>query len=336
MLKLTDVIEEVTIYTKYDNPISTADLNFAKKWIVEHSIKYYHPCYTLVYKNFREELESRDLVNDFTVPFLLKFVFNNRNVRINDTEELLLFIHDRTTRINYKDIGFVFFRPKIEMAGIRLTYSLYRIELKKWPYRTDCKNYPDINYRSQAHCLDSCLAQGIQKALNVTISDVLIDTSDRIDLDMPFKEYDELLVQNRQAVDEVDYYCMTICQQVDCVHEEFVPAFHDYFLENSTKIAIELMASKQPDFFIQSIAAVNLIDFLTYVLSTIGFWTGFAPLSLHSKWFSSKKKRTKIETFERRCPHSAVNCRVEFDLLKCELRELQAKISVIDQSTNDF
>ncbi len=327
MLKLKEVVKNITIYTKFETPSKPISSNFGKSWQFEYSIKLLYPCYTLVYKNSPKEFKSKDLVNDFAVPYLLRFELNDQNIRIEENKTLLLFIHDRDTRIDYRDIGFLFFRPRIDTeTGIRVTYSLYQTMLKKWPFRTNCQNYQELKYRSQAHCLDVCFGREGQQRLNITMPDILIGPNDRIDMDISFQE-DQQVDENMMA--ELDDLCFTRCEKDDCVHKEFVPAVHDFLKVNGSKIFFSLMAAKQPDILIQAVPAINMVDFLTYVLSTVSFWTGFAPLALKNQWFNSKEKRTKVQnvqTVEKCYPHSLANCMVEINLLKSMIFDLQAKV----------
>ncbi len=282
-----DIIESIWLNLEPALQLNYSSNEFKKYWAVERSTKNQMPCYSAIFIGPERTFSTKDLVNNIDAPYVYRVEFRPLQ-SLNYTT--LVYFHSNRVRANYLGSAYL----EVETPA-RVTYDLIRSERLEWPYSTNCRHYDryrKLTVLSQAACIDECLWIGGIEILNRTLTEVLIRKSHAAEQDfndVPFygDRRDDSNETFIKMVDWYEYCTSNLCSKPDCIHEEYVPNFRKPGAED-TVLSISVDPPKRPDIVIQFVPAINHIDFVTYVLSTIAFWTGFAPLGLHKKWFENR------------------------------------------------
>lgn len=153
---------------------------------------------------------------------------------------------------------------------ITLSYSVYKSTLMKYPYKTNCIDYEDREFESQFQCIDSCVTKEYESRL--TFNPFTTLTRD------PAATVPNI-TQVANSFDDVtfiDELCNDKCKEPDCKSVLFVPKIVG--TTESEDFEYELYLSVDPVISTKLKPEINIIDFVTYILSCIGFWFGFSPL----------------------------------------------------------
>ncbi len=272
-------------------PSSSAD--FDKKWTVVKSIKDQSYCYTFNYQG--DPFETKQVLNNPFAPFLYSILFRNDKFIRNKT--VTIYMHSRNVLNSAQENAYLTIsEDNSSISETQLTYDLYQSELLESPYITDCWFYDrTFNFRTQGNCIDSCLLEHYIRNLSLISGESLIQEHDDYPKQLRFDEWADY--ENKTFLNvsiDIEIFCRNlICSKKDCFRVEFVPVVQK--VEPSENLTITVNPSKAPEFNVKFAPSINPIDFVTYVLSTIGFWTGFAPLSL--SWY----RWTKLEHSISKC-----------------------------------
>ena len=192
--------------------------------------------------------------------------------------------------------------------GITLSTSKYAMQLLKPPYKTYCHDYTESHFQSRQHCFTSCLLNYSTTRLGeVPPSDYFKNASS----DYRFYQ----IKSTTQDLIKVSNDCRyRSCSRVDCHTELFVPHVVSTFAFDQLQIA--LLCPLNPDISSTYKPQLTFVDYLTYILSSFGFWTGIAPLTffLSQNPFKRKNLPKTEKLFEHRI--ESVNDRIVADLVK--------------------
>lgn len=129
----------------------------------------------------------------------------------------------------------------------------------------------------RSHCFDSCVASRAVDAVDRVPSSIAVYT----DSDFSQKAIHFLYGAKNDTVwkmwQEIDRICSQKCRNADCFNDEYAPKVVSTW--PSGNIAVSLYLTNQPDISTKLHPKMNLIDFITYVLSTLSFWYGFSPIN---------------------------------------------------------
>lgn len=165
------------------------------------------------------------------------------------------------------------------LTDLILSIQYYRADLKPYPYNTNCRDYNVEGLKSQSDAFEICVKKGCQNLgiyppflqfnedENVTILSEFVQTREH---------YDQALNMSR-----VIERCTSRALKTDCRVEVFVPTKE----QQSRNGRLTLMSPSHPKIITISQAKIDLIDFVTYILSSISFWFAFSPFSLISGGF---------------------------------------------------
>ncbi len=300
------------------NPSQT---DFDHWWSVDQSVKDQLSCYTYTYRGSR--FLQKMVLNNPYMSYLFSIAFRTDRP-YNKHRNVTIYLHNRNMINSGQDNAF----RKIERRhGIaHLTYDLYRSELLEWPYPTKCRDYAKISkFRSKSHCIDDCRLRNYVENFSFIPNEVIIQMNSsypNMRFDLP-SDYENKTIKEKAI--SIETNCLHICSNEDCVREEFIPYIRKN--EQGQNFTISLEPPRGLDFTVKFEAAINLIDFVTYVLSTIGFWTGFAPITL-TGIKSPKRSRSKSQLFEMIRTIQIAND-LEKQYMRQQIKEILKRIKVL-------
>ncbi len=297
MPSINQIVLAISVAANVQTP---DDEQFKKIWSIAKSLKDESSC--LTFKYIGEKFKTKEILNNPYKQFVYQIKFSADH-KFTVDKNVTVYMHHRNMLNSGQDNAFLH-EGEIKNGSsksIYLTYDRYRSELLEWPYRSNCRYYSKTsNFQSQGHCIDYCRIVNTNQELSFISSQCLIEEDDRYPKEVRFDEwsdYDNQTVKDKLAA--IDNLCINrTCSNQDCIRTEFVPMVRKEI--NAKQFSISVKTARGPDFKVKFAPAINLIDFVTYVLSTIGFWTGFAPLSLQfyqrtkfSKSLKGHQKRSK-------------------------------------------
>lgn len=160
---------------------------------------------------------------------------------------------------------------------VGLSYSSYVSRLLPPPHKTKCLEYESLGFESRDNCYETCLINHTLAQFTKMPFNVLTSTGS------PHKSYRRLSfkeIYNDTISDQLrtlEAHCRSQCWQPDCRQEDVVPTI--LYARLSRRPSLTLHPSIAPQIILQFVAYMSLIDFLTNILSSVGFWVGFSPLT---------------------------------------------------------
>ena len=191
----------------------------------------------------------------------------------------------------------------------KLTYDKYRSELLTPPYVSDCEHYDQTHghCNSKLRCIEMCVIDGfIEKLGKLPNLSLIGNVTSELAL---IGEFDPSNDSLQSTIDHIQWTCAAKYQKQDCVQDKY-HLYHGqksvFTVIQSDAIKIALAPSPKPEIHSIYKPSLLLIDFVVYILSTVGFWLGVAPLSIlfEINLFAETKKRHKLSpspTFQCRC-----------------------------------
>ena len=155
--------------------------------------------------------------------------------------------------------------------GLTANWKKQTIVLLPAPYQTDCVDYSTIGYESRSHCSDKCLIDGY------------IDQFGKLPFDVSHYEFHEW-IDKKYLFDEsnddpkqikIRAICDEKCKRPDCYFEDMSSKFVGP--EEKEFIYISLYPPDEPEVVVKHAPQMELLDFVTYILSCISFWFGWSP-----------------------------------------------------------
>lgn len=181
-----------------------------------------------------------------------------------------------------------------EQAYIDFTYSRIESNRLSWPYKSNCFNYTATSYETQSACYSRCVVSrsGPKHGLvpYYVYADVTTNysraTKDRAQVaanDTRWQRWKKFSLD----IGNIERRCALDCKQLDCRSDHYELA-----LQSTTNIVLKrlpqrnhqhlvglsLLKPQRPDTITTEVPLINWIDFVTYVLSTVGFWFAFSPM----------------------------------------------------------
>lgn len=165
----------------------------------------------------------------------------------------------------------------------RTTYylSYARIENRRltWPYSSNCVNYTQRGYQSQSHCFNECmLTTSIARHGLISFTSV---ANRSLNYAIPHHGYSPETQRFLNSVPQIEQRCKRRCKKQDCVQEKHLVAFVGQRKQLPWMVEPQFMAGppNTPDTVTVEKPLIDWIDYVTYVLSAIGFWFAFSPLT---------------------------------------------------------
>lgn len=249
--------------------------------------KNYHECFSLALRN-DEPFEARWLTTVSAEPQFFEVLMNAST--LSGLEIVQFFLKDRQLDFfGPSENGVESIRKLSNSTSgyghqnfISLSYSNFKSHLLKHPYKTDCIDYVDHALESQHHCIDSCILKEYNSIFDFDPLSVLTRNP-------KFKRpSSKEMATNWYRMASIDELCSDKCRQQDCKKDLYVPkiigteALEDFGFELYLPIDPVIETKFKPE--------ISLTDFVTYILSCIGFWLGFSPLMFIISFKTTPKK----------------------------------------------
>ncbi|KAI1301391.1 hypothetical protein HDE_03047 [Halotydeus destructor] len=187
------------------------------------------------------------------------------------------------------------------------TYSRITRKYLGPPYTTNCLDYTEKGFQSRGHCFESCLTKASIRELNFVPFSVSSYESLNVTL-MDVTHNNDDIVMDKLRKLERD--CSERCKQKDCFKMEYTPKLIST-IKDTNSVVVELYSPNEPGIQSVSKPKITLIDYVTYVLSCLGFWFAFSPLvfmeqKLLTRLTRSRKKDNENVSAAEMEPLSAV------------------------------
>lgn len=154
-----------------------------------------------------------------------------------------------------------------------LSYEYIRSELLTYPYKTNCRNYNHVNKQSRAHAMQSCFDILVYGRYRKLPKESLLG----IDNEEPLLSLEYGDTSMTIAFDTFKTQCEVRFKNPDCTTELYMP-----YLVNTLRMTswnfLGFEASEKPQIVTKSKPVIDIIDYVTYVLSCFSFWFAFSPL----------------------------------------------------------
>lgn len=182
---------------------------------------------------------------------------------------------------------------------IKVTYTKHGSKLLAAPYSSDCRHY-DRNM-----CFYTCALE-LFNTRPYESFDMYHESGSKPLLLLKDIEKNETL---KEELLNKSMSCSDRCRRPSCFSTEYVPkgvSMVNALNGSATDFSLNLPVD--PDFEIHTKPLVNMIDFVTYVLSCISFWLGFAPYEFLSEYdpltsgYHYVKRRAKGEVVVKKKP----------------------------------
>jgi hypothetical protein len=155
-----------------------------------------------------------------------------------------------------------------------VTHDKYHTELLPYPYGTNCRNY------SQGDCFEECVMKTTLRHTNGTTlpaSTTLYRNETKKIIQIP-----DLYMNKRidTMVNEVDKLCARACHQGDCVSDTYIPRMLSTAKADGNTSMIQTFVPISPLIKTTCHPQVTKTQYLTDVVSTLGFWMGVSLLGI--------------------------------------------------------
>lgn len=175
--------------------------------------------------------------------------------------------------------------------GIEMKVTFSRIESHRlpWPYKSNCFNYTATSDETQSTCYSNCVVKKSGETYGMIPNTAFVANAPypRVAFSInPNNRVKALQQENfTRNFPHIVKRCSRHCQQVDCHSDDYVldlVAVEEKYVKDgatSSRFSIAIMRPARPDMRVIEKPIINWIDFVTYSLSTIGFWFAFSPLT---------------------------------------------------------
>jgi hypothetical protein len=161
-----------------------------------------------------------------------------------------------------------------------LTHDKYHTELLPYPYGTKCRNYSQDGYDSQGDCFEECVMEETLRHTNGTTlpaSTTLYGNETKKIIQIP----DLYLDKNIDTmVNQVDELCDRTCHQKDCVSDTYIPRILSTSPTDGNTSMIPTFVPISPAITTTCYPQVTKTQYLTDIVSTLGFWMGVSLLGI--------------------------------------------------------
>lgn len=204
------------------------------------------------------------------------------NATLTSAENILVIMHEGRVMpfISLKYHPTI--KRRISMDDPSYTYNhfkshLIRLSIRKLPspYESNCHDYSPA-YSSHVHCAQDCVIRKTLKRFNrLPFSDIITDQESAQKMISVIDLKNSSLVKDLLTIEQE-------CSQGSCRKEECVMKLSMTVTESyvSKSFWFRLRVPSQPWFTVISRAKLDLVEYLTYVMSTVSTWTGMSVMSM--------------------------------------------------------
>lgn len=173
-----------------------------------------------------------------------------------------------------------------------ISYTYYSSKLLPYPHKTNCEDYTASGKESRAHLYHDCFENLYLKKYMAVLRldnefsnlDSLYSLNDEKGL---FKNFNLSAYQKSMSEDVklFDKRCRMASARPNCVENIYIPHatknINQLNVDSVSYIAVS--APSTPQIVTQSRPLIEIIDYVTYILSSLSFWFAFSPLLLFTE-----------------------------------------------------
>ena len=175
--------------------------------------------------------------------------------------------------------------PLFESFDHSISFAYQSFKLLKSPYSTDCIDYKsDTQYVSRKDCIRKCkLKNSIEKCGVVSHEVQVFKKEPNIRFGATEEDFD--CIKNIS----LDTICLKECPNLDCFKTYYrIINTAKYELDNTQNmLAIEFVTPTDPETIIIHRPAIDMLEFICYIASTVSLWFGLSIISVFS-WINSQ------------------------------------------------
>ena len=215
------------------------------------------------------------------------------------------------------------------MATIQCTDQRYKLPWLPSSVQirdTNCHGYHPV-YRSERHCYDEChlnLSLEIQGMIPVSV--------------IKERRFNGMVYPGASELVQIKSNCTTRCHKIQCNSDDFVPVL----IHSIPRQRLEVVLQASPDSLFKTISQpkISLIDFVTYIISCVGFWFGISCFHFtekclrftRSRWTTNQfsipaRVRSRDKLLKNRTSHVQFLLNRSIEIRLRRLEEFVAKIS---------
>lgn len=181
-----------------------------------------------------------------------------------------------------------------EYAGVlksptrsNVAFARYNSTLLEAPYESKCRKYEFFYayfggpFSSQGDCFHTCYLAEVKDKYHLRPSILSVENSTDSFVTNNMASNNRSLRNNLRWLFNK---CYLICERQNCIREDFiVRKVSDANYKDSGHMTVSLLVPVDPDMAVTAKPMMEMIEFVTYVLSCISFWFGFAPFGFFSE-----------------------------------------------------
>ena len=216
----------------------------------------------------------------------------------NNTEKIFIILNQNNISISN---GFSAFVPlNVGQFQDSIKYDSFYRKLLPKPFQTQCIKYPDIGFDSRGQCYEKCLIKAVRLETNDTrippAVGIYSNKKKKVISLSELKSPSFMEGKNesfKQMLNRFESVCEEKCRAMDCESIILTPWTLGSF--NSDKPLYSIFLPLSPTISSISEEAVSLIQFMTDMVSALGFWLGISAFGLRDLLKKSSGISTKIE-----------------------------------------
>lgn len=171
--------------------------------------------------------------------------------------------------------------PMSTRTGFTLSYNEYRSTLLPPPYATMCRNYSKEGFTSKGGCYETCLRRLSLQRMRSLHSSLAIFPNETRKMASFMTLYADKFANKIDLPQEVDNICTEECSRRDCSTVLYAPR---YLLSQKKNYpsSVSQYVSLTPIIKADCLEQLSLIQFLTDIASSLGFWLGMSAVGTAS------------------------------------------------------
>lgn len=162
------------------------------------------------------------------------------------------------------------------------------------PYETDCFDYHSVGLGSEEHCLQACVAKIVHREFGkVPFSVIITESSSR-----QIVSYNDVMNEMfARKILQIEQECgMQVCARRHCDMRMAISNTMSS-AEDDASLRLVFVVPSHPSFRTTTHAKMDMVEFLTYIMSTLGIWSGlnfmtFEPTKV-SRFLHRKMQRLR-------------------------------------------
>lgn len=270
--------------------------------------------HTSLFAGHRNTVENFIIGSSFCYQFIHPNVFlfsfkskltNVTAMRISRGELLPLFDHRRVVKI----VG-ISLEIKKEYKSNRMEIMSFKyvIEKLKWPYTERCKDYTTPEFKNRLQAVSNCVNRLSLNESGFLFKQKILRTRSKylnysIGPSENYTKYQEICEKGNPSPDCLQYVHLTVISPFQVVSEKNMAL---------RKLYYETGHNTYPSFFIKSKPRIDDIDYVTYILGSLGAWLGFSfiatnPIPYFFRMDDDNKEIPSKPMISDRLIHSNVN-----------------------------